>query len=147
MARFDLLCAVCHPACFIIKWTPDCDRRLHHLVCYTHSTEHYRMVGWVGDPMSKAPLHLYADADFAGCTATQRSTSGFHLMLRGPHTCNPLSGVSKRHSRVSHSTPEAELVSATYALRQCGLPATPLGFHPTTVGALPHASARAAVHA
>ena len=28
--------------------------------------------------------HLYADADFAGCVETQRSTSGAHLVLKGP---------------------------------------------------------------
>ena len=33
MARFDLLRAVCHLACFITKWTPECDKRPHRLVC------------------------------------------------------------------------------------------------------------------
>jgi hypothetical protein len=65
MARFDLLRAVNHLACFITKWTPECDKRLHRLVSYIHSTKHYRMVGWVGDPISAVKLHLFADADFA----------------------------------------------------------------------------------
>jgi hypothetical protein len=58
MARFDLLRAVCHLACFTTKWTPECDRRLHRLACYTHSTKRYRLAGWVGDPVCyrAAPL-------------------------------------------------------------------------------------------
>ena len=120
MARFDLLRAVNHLACYITKWTVDCDRRLHRLV---HATKHHRMVGWVGDPFDKVGLHLFADADFAGCTSTKRSASGYHLQLQGPSTWFPLSGVSKRQACVSHSTPEAELVAATFALRHCGLPA------------------------
>jgi hypothetical protein len=56
MARFDLLRAVNHLACFIAKWTVDCDRRLRRLVCYTHAAKHHRMVGWVGDPIDKVGL-------------------------------------------------------------------------------------------
>merc|ERR1712004_273133 len=66
--------------------------------------------------------HLFADADFAGCTDTQRSTSGLHLAIRGPNSCFPIAGVSKRQTCVSHSTPEAEMVSMNHALRHCGLP-------------------------
>ena len=51
MARFDLLRAVCHRACFIAKWTEERDRRLHRLACDIHTTKSYRMVGWVwGSP-------------------------------------------------------------------------------------------------
>ena len=60
MARFDLLRAVFHLACFIAKWTNECDRRLHRLVCYINSTKSYRVVGWIGDtdrvPYRSAPL-------------------------------------------------------------------------------------------
>ena len=81
------------------------------------------MVGWVGDPLSAIALRLHGDADFAGCVATQRSTSGHHRQTQGPHTCWPLAGISKRQSCASHSTPEAEMVAASLALRQRGLPA------------------------
>ena len=33
-ARPDILKAVTHLACFFTKWTSQCDRRLHRLVCY-----------------------------------------------------------------------------------------------------------------
>ena len=49
LCRFDLLPAVCHLATFVTKWTSECDRKLHRLVCYIHSSEHFRMVGWAGD--------------------------------------------------------------------------------------------------
>ena len=80
------------------------------------------MMGWIGDKLYALQPHLFADADFAGCTDTQRSTSGLHLALRGPNSCFPIAGVSKRQTCVSHSTPEAEMVSMSHALRHCGLP-------------------------
>ena len=68
--------------------------------------------------------HLFADADLAGDPETQRSTSGLHLALRGPATCFPLTGASKRQTCVS--TPEAEIVASDFALRTSGLPALQL---------------------
>ena len=82
------------------------------------------MIGWVGDDMSSLHLALYADADFGGCVESLRSTSGAHLNLQGPHTRFPLAGLSKRQGCVSHSAPEAEIVSADMAVRTIGLPAT-----------------------
>ena len=70
MARFDILRAVCHLACFITKWSTDCDKRLHRLVCYIHSTKHFRMIGWIGDDLRNLQPHMFADADFAGCTGS-----------------------------------------------------------------------------
>ena len=45
--------------------------------------------------MDDVRLALYADADFAGCVESLRSTSGGHLNLQGPNTRFPLSGSSK----------------------------------------------------
>ena len=122
LARFDLLRAVSHLATYVTKWTSDCDRKLHRLIGYIHHTKHLRMVGWVGDELSCIQPHLFADADFAGCTTTQRSTSGVHSVLRGPNTSFPIAGQSKRQTCVSHSTPEAELVATDFALRTTGIP-------------------------
>ena len=128
-ARLDILRAVSHLACYFTKWTSLCDRRLHQLVCYIHSTYHYRLVGWVGDKPSELQPHLFADADFAGCVDTLRSTSGLHLAVRGPNSCFPIAGVSKRQSCVSHSAPEAEMTgrwiipesSAACCASTCGI--------------------------
>ena len=80
------------------------------------------MVSWVGDTLSQINPHLFADADFAGDPLTQRCTSGYHLVARGPRTCFVISGQSKTQGCVSHSTPEAELVALSFALRGSGLP-------------------------
>ncbi|CAE8637047.1 unnamed protein product, partial [Polarella glacialis] len=66
---------------------------------------------------------LFADADFAGCRDTARSTSGVFLGIYGKNTFVPVAAQAKKQSCVSHSTPEAELVAANLALRTQGLPA------------------------
>ena len=118
------------PCCFlatkITKWTRFCDKALHRLMCYMHSTPNTRMCGWVGDDVKDWELVLYADADFAGDRETSRSTSGVFLCIRGPITFFPLAATSKRQSCVSHSTPEAEIVAADLAIRTEGLPGATL---------------------
>ena len=73
--------------------------------------------------MDDVHLALYAEADFAGCVESLRSTSCGHLNIQGPNTRFPLSGSSKRQGCVSHSTPEAEIVAADVAMRATGMPA------------------------
>ena len=126
IARFDLLRQVNRLARNVHRWTDSDDRGLHHLMCYVHHTKHWRMVGWLGDPIDDVHLALYADADFAGCIDSLRSTSGGHLNIQGPNTRFPLSGSSKRQGCVSHSTPEAEIVAADVAMRSMGMPALKL---------------------
>jgi len=122
----DLLRAVCALAQQVSKWDRVCDVKLYRLICFINGSLDIRMTGWIGDPPEALKLHLFADADFAGCSKTSRSTSGLHLMLLGPSSCWPLAGQSKKQTAVSHSTPEAELVSADHAVRTVGLPALDL---------------------
>ena len=122
IARFDLLRAINSLARNVSKWSDRDDARLHHLMCYVNGTTGHQMIGWVGDGAAKLEIGLYADADFAGCGQTLRSTSGARLHVQGPHTRFPISGGSKRQGCVSHSTPEAEIVAADYALRNLGIP-------------------------
>ena len=122
MARLDLLRAVCHLARYITRWDSACDKRWHRLVAYIHWTMDYKLVGWVGDAQPQMQPQLYADADFAGCVATQRSTSGAYLCIRGPHTAFPIAAASRRQGCVSKSTPEAEIVSMDGAIRSMGIP-------------------------
>ena len=72
--------------------------------------------------MSDVYLKVYADADFAGCKKSAKSTSGVFLCLCGPNTWVPLAAISKKQGCVSHSTPEAELVAFDLAIRAEGLP-------------------------
>ena len=44
-ARLDILRAVSHLACYFTRWSSECDRKLHRLVCYIKSTLHVRMIG------------------------------------------------------------------------------------------------------
>ena len=81
------------------------------------------MTGWIGDHIEELTPHVFADADFAGCPSTSRSTSGMHHALLGPHSSFPIAGQSRKQGCVSHSTPEAEVIAASNALRTCGLPA------------------------
>ena len=120
-ARFDLLCAVSKLAQRIATWDEWCDKAINRLMCYISSTLHWRQVGYVGDSFDAIRFHLYADADFAG-DPSKKSTSGLHVALRGPRTYFPINGQSKRQDCVSHSTPEAEIVAADFALRREGLP-------------------------
>ena len=95
-------------------------------MAYVKYSLQYRQLGWVGDPLENLSIHLYCDADFAGCTETKRSTSGVHTVIMGPFTCFPINGQSKRQGSVSHSTPEAEIVSADTAIFREGIPALDL---------------------
>ena len=122
LARFDLLKAVASLASKVSKWTRKCDRQLNRLMSYIFCSLEDRMVGYIGDAAEDLHLELYSDADFASDLETRKSTTGVFLVLSGPNTFFPLSGVSKKQSAVSHSTPEAEIVAAAQALRTVGLP-------------------------
>jgi hypothetical protein len=126
MARYDLLRPTCMLASRVTKWNLFCDLMLHRLMCYINSTHDLKMISWVGDRSDSLTLELFADADFAGDKQTMRSTSGMFLCLSGGNTCVPLSATSKKQPCVSHSTPEAEIVSVESGLRAEGLPALTL---------------------
>ena len=81
------------------------------------------MTGWIGDSIEDLAPHIFADADFAGCPHTSRSTSGMHHVLLGPNSSFPTAVPSRKQGCVPHSTPEAEVVAADNALRTTGLPA------------------------
>jgi len=61
-----------------------------------------------------------------GDLGTRKSTTGIFLALAGPNSFFPLTGISKKQTAVSHSTPEAEIVAAAAAIRTVGLPALDL---------------------
>ena len=71
-ARSEILRATTHLAGYQTKWTPLHDKKLHKLMPYLHTTQHYRLVGWVGDTPDQIQTHLFAEADLAGDPLTQR---------------------------------------------------------------------------
>jgi hypothetical protein len=126
MGRWDLLKAVASLATHLTKWKPACDKALFRLLCYINCTTSATLTGCIGDAPGELSLRLYADADFAGDKSTHRSTSGAFLALVGPRSFMPLAAKTKKQSCVSHSTPEAEVVSLNLALRTLGMPAMTL---------------------
>ena len=86
IARFDLLRSINSLARNVTKWTVDDDAKLYHLMCYVNSSLSKRMTGWVGNKFDDLSLSLFADADFAGCAQTLRSTSGSHMHIQGKQT-------------------------------------------------------------
>jgi hypothetical protein len=71
-------------------------------------------------------LCLYADADFAGCPGTLRSTSGAQIQIEGSYTRFPIMARSIRQSAVANSTPDAELAALATAFRAMTIPAIDL---------------------
>ena len=122
IARYDLQKAINTLGSQVHRWDDECEQDLKRLIAYVQSSLNRRQYAWVGDTIADIKPHLYADADFASCTRTAKSTNGVHLCLRGPRTLFTLSGTSKRQDCVSHSTPEAEIVAAAFARRKEGLP-------------------------
>ena len=125
-SRWDLLRPTAGLATFIHKWTPNSDKRLHRLMQYVNCRLDDSAVGFVGDPPSEWYLALFADADFAGCRTTMKSTGGVFLVLMGPNTFMPLTASSKKHGSASASSTEAEVVTLAIALRTIGIPALDL---------------------
>ena len=81
---------------------------------------------FIGDGPSGLKLRLYADADFAGDRPEFKSTSGIYLALVGPNSFFPLAAKAQKQTAVAHSTVEAELISASLAVRIIDLPALDL---------------------
>ena len=123
--QHDLLCAVQRLACRLTTWDSECDRSLHRLLCYINSSLDLVLGQYVGDDIEDLSFHQFADADFAGCNKTNRSTSGACFMIRGPNAGFMTHAQCKRQACVSHGTPEAEIV-ADFALRTMCLPALAL---------------------
>ena len=119
-ARYDLLSTIGRLAKQVTCWDLDCDQRLHHLMCYIHTTVDYKQVAWIGDDPADLTVHLYADADFAGCPYTLRSTSGEHHSIQGPNSRFPWAASSSGQTATAQSTPEAELASLNGAMKGRG---------------------------
>ena len=89
-------------------------KAVQRIVRYANTT---RMLGIsLGGSFShKDPKRLsgYADADYAGCLDTRRSTTGFLFMFGGP-----ISWQSKRQTSAALSTAEAEYMSLTQAAKE-----------------------------
>ena len=73
-----------------------CDKRLYRLMQYIQSTLEYRQYGWTDGDVSNMTLHVFSDADFAGCSISNRSTTGAHVSIEGKRTKFPIANTSKQ---------------------------------------------------
>ena len=115
--RPDLLRAISHLATMITKWDELCDKKLFRIIKYLNFSKKHRLFGFIGDDLADLTLQLFTDADFAGSKSDMKSTSGIYFGLSGPNSFYPLSWISKKQTAMSHSTPEAELVSMALGIR------------------------------
>ena len=124
IARSDLQRAINTLGSCIHKWSDDCQEDLKRLMDFVFTSLGDRQYAWVGNWVHDIAPHLYADADFASDHRHTKSHNGVQLCLKGTMTFMPLSGVSKKQDAVSHSTPEAEIVAAAFAVRREALPSS-----------------------
>ena len=129
MGRYDLIRPVQALASRITKWNHLCDRKLHRIVSYVNSTLDLHLYGWVGDSPEFIELVAYCDADLAGDRTDSKSTSGVLVCLVGPRTYMPITGVSKKQTSVSKSTPEAEIVALDRGVSKEGMALAELWKH------------------
>ena len=68
-------------------------------------------------------MALYVDAGFGGDLTDSKSSTGAMLCLMGPNTFVPLTWLCKKHTAVSHSSSEAEVIALDAGVRLEGIPA------------------------
>ena len=123
MVRLDICYTINTLSKYVTKWNALCDKQLKHLYSYLLTTSHTKLHGKVDSlDLDNVVLHGYPDADLAGTYDCTRATSGGFLELVGDNTFFPLDWFSKRQTATSHSTTEAELVSASKMLREHLIP-------------------------
>ena len=59
MARYDLLRAVQGLAARVTKWSADCDRALHRLVCCIDTTIDVKLKAFIGDQIVQVPSVVF----------------------------------------------------------------------------------------
>ena len=126
IGRPDILWSVNKLARSITKWTKACDKRLNRLISYIHHTCEYKQYCHVGNTAKQCKLELFQDSDFAGDLEDSQSTSGGTLCVFGSHTFVPMSRMCKKHTSVSHSSTESDIISLDAGLRLDGITALDL---------------------
>ena len=102
------------------------DKRLIRLISNIHHTCECKQYCYVGNTAKQCRLGLFEDSDFAGDLEDSKSTSEGTLCVFGSHTFVPISWMCKKHTAVSHSSTESEIVSLDTGLRLDGIPALDL---------------------
>ena len=123
MSRPDLMFCIGVLARQVTRWTALSDRLVHRLFGYLKGSVGFCLKSVIDRrDLKQLSIGCYPDADHAGCPESAKSTSGGWSSLEGAGTAGGFDWYSKRQGCVSHSTTEAELVSADKVLRECALP-------------------------
>jgi hypothetical protein len=86
LSRPDLLKPIGDLASRVTRWSRNCDKQMHRMLCYLHGTTDVKFVGVVGDHAKDLVLRVFADSDFASDRLTARSTTGGLIAACGPNT-------------------------------------------------------------
>ena len=124
MAGPWLTVAIMRLARQIHKWSVECDRRLHRLYCYIHSTMSQVLTGVLSTGDQKdLRIDCWPDADLCGDIFSTKSTSGRFIELSGGQGRGmPLTWAARRQGSTSKHTQEAETVSLSTCLCEDAIP-------------------------
>jgi hypothetical protein len=123
MVRLDTCYTINQLSRFVTKWNALCDKQLCHLYSYLNNTQNTVLNAYVDEQdTDNVEIHGFPDADLAGSYDSTKATSRGFTCLSGNNTFYPLEWYSKRQTATSHSTTEAELVSASKMLRESLIP-------------------------
>ena len=123
MVRLDICYAINNLSRYVTRWNKLCDKQLVHLFSYLEATKDMKLNAYVDkSDLDSIELWAYPDADLAGTFDSTKATSGGFIHVHGSNSFFPLDWFSKRQTATSHSTTEAELVSASKMLRENLIP-------------------------
>ena len=123
IVRPDLLSSVSILARSVTKWNKACGKKWSRLIKYINQTKNCWQFCHVESQIEDCKLSLFQDASFTGGLRDSKSTSGDLQSAFGSHTFVPIFWIDKRHTAVSHSSAESEIISLDEGLRIDGLPA------------------------
>jgi hypothetical protein len=112
VGRPDLAYAANTLARFLTRWSNEHFRAAKHLLRYVRGTTDFCLTFEASG--NEQPLEAFVDADWGGCTATTRSTTGYLSNVFG----SVVGWRSKRQPTVALSTMEAELMAGCDATKQ-----------------------------
>jgi hypothetical protein len=96
------------------------------LLLYVNRTLHSRKVGWGIDDKAYVGVHLFTDAEVAGCMRTDHCKSGECFFMGVPETFFFESKPVRETSLSLHSTHQAEIVAVDLAVRTFKIPSLSL---------------------
>ncbi|KYN50018.1 Copia protein, partial [Cyphomyrmex costatus] len=111
VSRPDIMFAVSKVSRYLNCYNNTHWNAVKKIIRYLKGTKHYRLVY---NKNKDSNIKVYSDADYAGCTDTRRSTTGYVLVKNGA----AITWNSQRQNSVALSTMEAEFIAACAATKE-----------------------------